>query len=81
MGLANGNQPMPGQQGRFDPFGRRNSNENGQGAAVEDADVSLPNPTELRRAREILDELRRRSGERTRPKLELDYIDRLLDVF
>ncbi|MEX2311597.1 MAG: DUF4175 family protein, partial [Rhodospirillales bacterium] len=81
MGLANGNRPMPGQQGRFDPFGRRNTDENGQGTAVEDSDVTLPNRMELRRAREILDELRRRSGERDRPQLELDYIDRLLDVF
>jgi hypothetical protein len=36
---------------------------------------------ELRRSREILDELRRRSGDRQRPALELDYIDRLLHQF
>jgi hypothetical protein len=35
----------------------------------------------MRRAREILDELRRRAGERNRPQIELDYIDRLLDIF
>lgn len=81
MGIASGNRPMPGQEGRFDPFGRRNTNENGQGAAVEDSDVSVPNRSEMRRAREILDELRKRSGERTRPRFELDYIDRLLDIF
>jgi uncharacterized protein (TIGR02302 family) len=33
------------------------------------------------RARELLDEIRRRSGDRTRPKPELDYLDRLLDRF
>ncbi|MBO6519361.1 MAG: TIGR02302 family protein [Rhodospirillales bacterium] len=81
MGITSGQQSMPGREGQFDPFGRRNTNENGQGAAVEDADVSVPNRSEMRRAREILDELRRRAGERARPKLELDYIDRLLDIF
>ena len=36
---------------------------------------------EMRRAREILEELRKRSGERQRPPLERDYIDRLLKQF
>ena len=36
---------------------------------------------ELQRAREIMDELRRRAGERQRPKFERDYIDRLLRRF
>lgn len=81
MGLSNGQQQQQGQQQGFDPFGRRNSNENGQGTTVEDADVQVPDRMEILRAREILEELRKRSGERTRPKLELDYIDRLLDIF
>jgi uncharacterized protein (TIGR02302 family) len=81
MGIARGNQPMPGGQGGFDPFGRQNRNENGQGTAVEEADVTLPDRMELRRSREILDELRRRSGDRARPPVERDYIDRLLDTF
>ncbi len=81
MGIARGNQPMPGGQGGFDPFGRQNRNETGQGTAVEEADVTLPDRMELRRSREILDELRRRSGDRGRPPVELDYIDRLLDIF
>ncbi|MCB1352965.1 MAG: TIGR02302 family protein [Rhodobacteraceae bacterium] len=33
------------------------------------------------RAREILDEIRRRSGDRSRPQVELDYLRRLLDRF
>ena len=37
-----------------------------------------PEQSDLQRAREILDELRRRAGEFNRPQLELDYIDRLL---
>ncbi|NRB05259.1 MAG: DUF4175 family protein, partial [Rhodobacteraceae bacterium] len=34
-----------------------------------------------RRARELLDEIRRRSGEGERPDVELDYLKRLLDRF
>jgi uncharacterized protein (TIGR02302 family) len=34
-----------------------------------------------RRARELLDEIRRRSGDAERPALELDYLKRLLDRF
>lgn len=34
-----------------------------------------------RRARDLLDEIRRRSGERDRPQIELDYLRRLLDRF
>ena len=33
------------------------------------------------RARELLDEIRRRSGELTRPLEELDYLKRLLQMF
>ena len=36
---------------------------------------------DAQRAREILDELRKRSGEALRPPSELDYIDRLLKRF
>jgi Flp pilus assembly CpaE family ATPase len=43
--------------------------------------VQIPDEMELRRTREIVDELRRRRGERERPTLELDYLDRLLDQF
>jgi hypothetical protein len=35
----------------------------------------------VQRAREILEELRRRLGEPSRPLLELDYIERLLRRF
>jgi hypothetical protein len=33
------------------------------------------------KARQILDELRRRAGESYRPQLERDYLDRLLKQF
>ena len=60
-----------------DPLGR----ENGGGGFTEGDEVQLPDQMELRRAREILHELRRRSSETFRPRLELDYIDRLLRQF
>ena len=44
-------------------------------------DVEVPDKASLRKAGEILGELRRRAGQRTRPRPELDYIDRLLRRF
>lgn len=62
-----------------DPLGRETqSPNNGQ---VSREGVQIPDQMELRRTREIVDELRRRRGERNRPPLELDYLDRLLDQF
>ena len=74
----------PGQQGRrsgpgSDPFGRRPGG--GFGTSVDDEGVRVPTQSERRRARELLDELRRRAGERHRPVPERDYIDRLLKRF
>ncbi len=68
-----GAQPGTGQ----DPLGRQ------QGRSGFEAleGVRIPEEMELRRAREILDELRRRRGEQARPPVELDYIDRLLKQF
>jgi hypothetical protein len=43
--------------------------------------VKIPDMNELARAREILQELRKRAGERGRPQQELDYYDRLLKEF
>ena len=68
-----GMQPGPGR----DPLGRQ-SGDSGLEALE---GVRIPEQMELRRAREILDELRRRRGQRHRPPLELDYIDRLLQQF
>ncbi|MCA0846443.1 TIGR02302 family protein [Salipiger thiooxidans] len=65
----------PGQQ--RDPLGR-NAGANGQIGTdenmVQDEDV-------YRRARELLDEIRRRSGEGERPEEELEYLERLLERF
>ncbi|HEY5083267.1 MAG TPA: DUF4175 family protein, partial [Rhizomicrobium sp.] len=61
------------QSGREDPLGR---GENGPGNMIK-----LPDANDLARARDILQELRRRAGQRSRPQQELDYLDRLLKEF
>ena len=74
-----GQRPM--QRGRGpgrDPFGRVPG---GAYGAAMDGPVKIPDQAETRRAREILRELHRRAGERQRPRLERDYIDRLLRRF
>ena len=62
------------QNGAADPLGRF-------GSGTASGDVKMPNASELKRARDILLELRRRAAERGRPQQELDYIDRLLKEF
>jgi uncharacterized protein (TIGR02302 family) len=67
----------PRDQAERDPLGRPMSN-NG---TFDQGDVKIPDQNTLQKAREILDELRRRAGERSRPEIELDYIERLLKRF
>jgi uncharacterized protein (TIGR02302 family) len=72
----------PGGPGRRrgpgnDPFGRPRQD----GGAADTSNVRIPDEADLQRARAILDELRRRAGDRQRPSLELDYIDRLMRRF
>lgn len=76
-GLTLGPGRPTGGKGR-DPFGRRPGG--AFGAAI-NGDVAIPDQAEIQRAREILDELRRRAGDLTRPKIEHQYIDRLLRQF
>ena len=64
-------------QGQRDPLGREL---NGEGRAGTRENL-LQGEDIYRRAREILDELRRRSSDQTRPSTELDYLRRLLNVF
>lgn len=64
-------------KGRRDPLGRP---EKTSGPEL-GTSVKVPDQIELQRAREIIDELRRRRGEVTRPMIELDYLDRLLKRF
>lgn len=68
-----------GDQGqeRRDPLGRP---QRSSGPEL-GTSVKVPEEIELQRAREIIDELRRRRGEVTRPTIELDYLDRLLKRF
>lgn len=70
----------PGQRFRGsnrDPLGR---DMEGMGPLNTD-DVKVPTDAERKRARDILEELRRRSGDPSRPKLERQYIERLLRQF
>ena len=62
-----------------DPDGRPQSN-NGQ-VSPDARDVRIPGELDIQRSREILDELMSRAGERFRPRIERDYIDRLLKRF
>jgi hypothetical protein len=73
---------MPSQYGRandapLDPLGRPQRTE-GPDLGTS---VKLPDEIDAQRAREILEELRRRLGERFRPELELQYLERLLRRF
>ncbi|MDX2232855.1 MAG: DUF4175 family protein [Hyphomonadaceae bacterium] len=66
--------PEPG--GERDPLGRL------MGAAGDGGDeTAVPTETERQRAREILDELRRRAQDTRRPEAEREYLRRLLDRF
>jgi hypothetical protein len=87
----NGNEPGgtdPGDregldQAARDPFGRL-TNQNGNGG-IDDGGLmrmgKAPNDYAVEKAKQILDELRQRAGERDRPEIERDYIDRLLKQF
>ncbi len=65
------------QSSNQDPLGRNRGSEGNMGTP----ENLLQGTDVYRRARELLDEIRRRSGETDRPKSELDYLRRLLDRF
>ena len=74
-----GQGQMPGQQfgqapNNRDPLGRSMYNQGGADLWGE----RVPTELDLGQARAILEELYRRAGERHRPPLELDYLNRLL---
>ncbi len=71
-----GGQQTGASSGR-DPLGRNSPN---QGPDFGDS-VDVPTEREMQRARDILEELRRRAGERDRPEIELEYLERLLRRF
>lgn len=77
-------QMMRGQQGQLgtrggngdrDPLGRPVGDDGDIDGA---RDEMVPRDIDVQRAREILEEVRRRLGEQSRPTLELDYLERLL---
>lgn len=68
---------MLGEDDGGDIFGRRPDGRRGFASGT----LSIPDRGSVQRAREIVDELRRRAAERSRPSEELDYIDRLLRRF
>ncbi len=67
---------MRGGQANRDPLGRK------QGDRLDDGDsVKVPDEITVQRARAILDELRRRLGQPSRPPVELDYLERLVKPY
>ena len=79
-GMQAGGPPgRPGAQfgQQQDPLGRRMEGNQG----MTQGDVDIPSESDIHRARRILEELRRRAGERERPPVERDYIDRLLEPY
>ena len=85
MAQANDGAPQEGQgeglgQNRGasrDPLGR----DRGQGRAINDGEGLLQGDDANRRVQDLLDEIRRRSGDAERPELELEYLKRLLERF
>ena len=66
----------PGSNGR-DPLGRPDrTNRPDLGLSVK-----VPDQIDIQRAREVLDEVRRRLGDPSRPTFELDYLERLIRSF
>lgn len=61
-----------------DPLGREQGN---NGANSSEGPLALGPGGGAGRARELLDEIRRRSGQTERPKVERDYLNRLLERF
>jgi len=79
--MDNANRQARGMSSGFgrassDPFGRPIAGTPDLNSALE-----MPDKGEIQRAREILNEIRRRAAERGRPQNELDYLDRLLERF
>ena len=66
---------MDGGRGT-DPLGRPQR----QRGFNDDA-VRIPEESDVQRARDILNEIQRRLGERNRPQPERDYLDRLIERF
>jgi hypothetical protein len=70
--------PNPMLQGKRDPLGRPLPEES---RGFDAGDVKIPDESDVQKAKRIVDELRRRAGQRGREAFELDYIERLLQRF
>ena len=84
MAQQQGQQGQQGEQqgqnqggGNRDPLGR----DVGEQGRIGTDENLLQGEDVYRRARELLDEIRKRSGEQERPTEELEYLRRLLDRF
>ncbi|WP_052261231.1 TIGR02302 family protein [Ruegeria sp. ANG-S4] len=83
--MAQNQQNQPGQGAQDgdmqansrDPLGRNP----GAAGSISTEDNLLQGEDVYRRARELLDEIRRRTGESDRPQIELEYLKRLLERF
>jgi uncharacterized protein (TIGR02302 family) len=69
------------EAGRADPEGRDPLGREPGDAARIGSDRNMVQNDPDKRAQDLLDEIRRRSGEAGRPAEELDYLKRLLDMF
>ena len=76
-GRQNGSNGQPSQGGQRDPLGR----DTGSAGPIGTDEQLLQGDDVYRRARELLDEIRRRSSDQGRSKDERDYLKRLLDRF
>jgi len=85
--IARNQSPAQGRQGeqagspdpnsRQDPLGRQV----GTMGRIGSENTALPDQDLYMRSRELMEEIRRRTGDKSRPKIELDYLERLLDRF
>ena len=62
-----------------DPLGR--PRQEGVGPLMPGSDTKIPDQGQRKQTQEILETLRRRSGELTRPDYERDYLERLMKQF
>ncbi|AWB49823.1 TIGR02302 family protein [Gemmobacter aquarius] len=78
-----GDAPQGEEFGQADPNGQRDplGREPGNSARIGSDRNMLQGQDVYRRAQDLLDEIRRRSGEQIRPEGERDYLRRLLDMF
>jgi hypothetical protein len=79
----NGNNNQGEAIGRADPNSARDplGREPGDGARIGSDRNLLQGDDVYRRAQDLLDEIRRRQGEQTRPESERDYLKRLLELY